>query len=251
MSTPTPTDQPTWMPGIGRRQWLTYVVLCLMALADAYAFWATLDVLLGKDKEFLLVLVIALSLGSVYGAHEIGRMARAQRVNPAEYPALLVIGLSVVLLALSGIMFWIRAHQSDSLPSGRGSLQLSSLSASDSSSLTFALLFLGLYLLTGVLAAGHAYRFGDPRSADLLEAIRQRRKHNHELVKRTYELRLVEGLLKQKEDEQNQEPRVRDGKYEGIGEWGNALRADKDEAIIEKLGDPAATDAITRRNNTG
>jgi hypothetical protein len=251
VTTPTPTDQPTWMPGTERRHWATYIVLCLMALADAYAFWTTLDVLLGKDKEFLVVVVVALSLGAVYGAHEIGKMARARRVNAVEYPALLVLGLSVVWLALGGIMYWIRAHLSDSLPSGTGLFQDSSSSANDSSSPTLALLFLGLYLLTGVLAAGHAYRFGDPRSVDILQAIRKRRQLNRKLVKLTYQRRYNDDLLQQKQDEQNQEPTVRNGKYEGIGELGSALRAHQIEEIAKNLADPAATDAITRHNNDG
>lgn len=163
MTTSTPLEKSVeksiWLPGLGRRQWPTYLLLGVMALADAYAFWTTLDAWLGKDKAILLVVVIAVLLGTVAGAHKIGSMARGRHFRAADYPALPIVGFTVLWLAVGPIMYWMRTHQSDSTPAGTGTLHLSPLPANDSSP-TFALLFLALYLLTGALAAEHAYRFG-------------------------------------------------------------------------------------------
>jgi hypothetical protein len=255
VTTRTPADVggPIWRPGTGsrwwrNRRWHAYPLLALMALADAYAFWTTLDILVGKDKAFLGVMVIALSLGAVWGAHEIGRMARAARIGETEYPGWLVGGFTTVWLALGLVMYWIRSHQPEPASAGTGTLQLPSLSAGETSQSPFALLLLGLYLLTGALAAGHAYRYSDPRSVELQEAINERKRINRERVRRFYELQRVEGLLEQTRDEQQRESADRDRKNEEVEAWGAELSAQQTEDLIERLGDPAATDAITRRH---
>jgi hypothetical protein len=227
--------------------WRMYALLAFMALADAYGFWTTLDVQYGKDKAFLLVVVIALALGAVAGAHWVGRLKREWR-EAGDASLLWIAFLATVWLLVGAGIAWTRARQnSSSASAGTGTLQLDEPTGYDQQSLTFALLLLGLYLLTGALAATHAYQHGDSRSVELREAVARQQRLAREHVQLIYEMRRAEGLLQHKIDEQERDNAEHEEKTEEVKAYGMELRAQTDEDEARNYRDPAATDATINR----
>jgi hypothetical protein len=226
------------------REMIMLAVLTVMALADAYGFWSTLTKLFKRDTGFLFGFVVAIAIGTVAAAHEIGRLARSRREG---YGGSLVwmSMLGVAWLVIGATVMWLRAE--DPIISGgaaTGPLAGAAAGGTDDGSLRVALLLLGLYVLTGLLAMTHAYQYRDPRSAELRDAQRDRERIARVAAERRYEAYLArQGLIAQRDlSRLHREARDRSvGEKEYLGE---ALHEQSAQDIARHLGNPSATDGL-------
>jgi len=107
-----------------------------------------------------------------------------------------------------------------------------------------AVLLLGLYVLTGLLAMTHAYQYRDPRSAELREAQHDRERLARVAAERRYEAYLArQGVIAQRDlSRLHREARDRSvGEKEFLGE---ALHEQSAQEIARHLGNPSATDGL-------
>ena len=243
------TGRPWFPVRSGRLDRLMPLLLMFMAFADAYGFWTVLYAILLSDKFFLLVVVVALAFGSVLGAHEIGRLARRRREG---YDASLAwIGfLTAVWVGVGSGVAWTRAHQSQQsggVPAGTGTIVIAAPTTNSGSNLTMALILAALYLLTGALAAGYAYRHGNPRAAAAREALAR----HEQLLRRQVRLRAdgdrAARLMKQRGDERERDTQARDDKHDEARAYAPELNRLTDTYMAEVIeGGPSATEAVTR-----
>lgn len=236
------------------RRYVAYPVLILMAGADGFGFWNTLTRIIQRDTQLVLVFVIAMSVGSVALPHEIGRISRSRQVGYGGSLIWIAL-LSVLWLGLGATMGWLRATgRSNSVFSGAtGSLAPQSSAGSfgiDQQSLNIALLLLVLFLMTGALAMGHGYRWGDPRAAEVRAANRHRAKLAKELTDREYEVEVAAGNLNHVRSDQQRlaQSRVRDHEIDKARR--DVLRNEARRTAAEDRGDPSATDALNNYPRT-
>lgn len=85
-----------------------YGVLAVMALGDAYGFYSVLIGLFLRDSFLVLLLVLALTVGAVTGAHEIGRLARSRREGE-DGSNWWIAALAAIWLTVGGVIMWLRA----------------------------------------------------------------------------------------------------------------------------------------------
>jgi len=240
---PAPPQAPVvGRPAVGRRSprllsrrenAVTLTLLCIMAFADAAGFWIALSEMIQSYEILLIIVVAALSVGTVALAHQIGRWVRSRRESCDGSLAWICV-MTVLWLGLAAVTFWIRdvSPPLDSTPNGQTQLQI-------------ALLFLCIYLITGALAMTHAYRSGDPVSAELREARRRRRQQITDFAQAERERRLAEARLAvRREDLQREQEQ-----FERDQELGDLIRGETRTLaqldIAEAEGHPSATDALT------
>ncbi|MGH3694536.1 MAG: hypothetical protein ACRDRX_11230 [Pseudonocardiaceae bacterium] len=180
---------------------VAYGALTLMASGDAYGFYSVLIGLFMRDSFLVLLVILALTLGAVLGAHEIGRLARSRREG-GDGSVWWIMVLAMIWLAVGGSIMWLRAVRplgtDDDAVAGVAELQI-------------ALLLFGLYLLTGALAMTAAYRFGNPRITEMRALLRERQRATREASEAHLELGRNQALLehlrteRQRYDEQHQD----------------------------------------------
>jgi hypothetical protein len=171
------TREPLW------QMIVLYGALTLMALGDAYGFYSVLIGIYQQDSFLVLLLVIALTLGSVAAAHEIGRLTRS-RQEGRDGNVWWIAALATIWLTVGGAIAWLRAVRPIGVDSEAGTTELQ-----------VALLLLGLYLLTGSLAMTAAHRFGNPRTAEQRDLLRQRATAAQDLSTAHRELELAKTQL--------------------------------------------------------
>ncbi|MEV4349478.1 hypothetical protein AB0J83_33885 [Actinoplanes sp. NPDC049596] len=226
------------------REYVMLAVLTLMALADAYGFWITLIKLFQQDTDFLLVFVVAIALGTVAAAHELGRLARSRREGfqgSLIWMAILAIGW----LAAGATLMWIRVRNpiTDS-GEASGPLAAPATGGADDSSLWAAALLLVLYVLTGVLAMTHAYQYRDPRSAELRDAEKEKERLVRLVAERQYEKHLAEEGLAAQVEIQHMHRASRDRRVGEKEYLGQALHEQAAQDIAKNMGSPSATSEL-------
>jgi hypothetical protein len=225
---------------------LTYLVLVIMASADAYGFWITLTRLIQQNTQLLLFFVGALTVGSVAAAHQLGRLMRSRREG---YGGSLgwMLQLGTLWLGLGSTIAWIRTQDSiGNAAAATGALAPQASAGSiDHKALEIAVLLLVVYLLTGALAMTHAYRFGDPRTIEIRRMQRERRTLAAEAARLAYEQRLAEGRLSARREDRQREAGQHGREQELTDVHTSQLRQDANQETAIHQHDPAATDALT------
>ncbi|MEU4560071.1 hypothetical protein AB0F72_16945 [Actinoplanes sp. NPDC023936] len=237
------------------RRYAAYPVLLLMAGADGFGFWNTLTGIIQRDTTLVLVFVVAMSIGSVALPHEIGRVSRSRQVGYGG-SIIWIFVLSVLWLGLGATMWWLRASDRDTSVFGNatGALAPKAPAAAsagfDQEALHIALLLLVLFLMTGALAMGHGYRWGDPRLAEVRAAYRAKAKLFKELSTREYEVEQANGNLNHVRADQVRVTQSRDRDHEIDKHRGDVLRSAARIKAAETQHDPAATDALNNYPRT-
>jgi hypothetical protein len=150
---------------------MTWALLSVMAGADAFGFWQTLVGIIEKDTMLTAFFVVALTIGAVLVAYQIGRMARRIADGYAGNGVPWLITISCAWLGLGLVAFWIRAHpyaaplvtSQDNGVFGDATSTASSGTNSWSQTWGFALLLLLLYFATGILTITDAWTRESPR----------------------------------------------------------------------------------------
>lgn len=161
-----------WLQKVVKRV-AAYLVLAVMAGADAFFFYNTLAGILQRGVEYLWIFVLALSLGAVLACEFAGRLTRRRQAGHGG--SIAWIGVLVTLwLSLGALLTWIRAQTALTEESGEeGALAAggdgSSAGGADvdwwlQPQVQVAALMLLLYLLTGVLTMTFGYLVHDPRT---------------------------------------------------------------------------------------
>jgi hypothetical protein len=229
-----------WSPLLRYGMW---VVLLAMALADAFGFWTTLIRIIRRDTDLVLAFVVALGIGAVFGAHEVGRLARSRREGRGG-SVLWIVAVALSWLGLGLVIAWMRTLQPTStVPLGSGLLSTPAQSI-DVESVQLAALLLILYLLTGALAMTHGYRFGDPRTVEFRAAVRLRERLQREAAERLYSYRLAEQLLTERRGQLARDDEAHERRVEETEALAALLR---EEARLQQMGhhgDPPTTDGL-------
>ena len=237
-----PRGATPWPPLLQYGMW---VVLLVMALADAFGFWTTLTRIIRQDTELVLAFVAALALGAVFGAHEVGRLVRSRR-EARGGSAVWIVVVALCWLGLGLVIAWVRTLQPTSAASvGTGVLATAVASSLDVESLQLAALLLVLYLLTGALAMTHGYRFGDPRTVEYRAAVRVREQLQREAAERLYSYRLAEQLLEERRSQLTRDDEAHERRVEENAALAALLREDARMEQMRHHGDPSITDGLS------
>lgn len=211
-----------------------YGALTLMALGDAYGFYSVLIGLYQQDSFLVLLLVIALTLGSVAAAHEIGRLTRS-RWEGREGNAWWIAALATIWLTVGGAMAWLRAVR----PIGEDEVGTTELQV--------ALLLLGLYLLTGSLAMTAAYRFGNPRAAEQRDLLRERARAAQEASTAYYELERARAQLENMQSERQRNVDQHEANSELPAAMAEYVNQEARLQVARRIrGGPGQTDGVLR-----
>jgi uncharacterized membrane protein YidH (DUF202 family) len=228
-------------------QTIMIVVLTVMALADAYQFWIALQQIIQRAPYLTLFFVLALVIGAVVAAHIIGRLVRSRREAFGGSVGWIALVL-LLWLGLGSALAWIRLHHDsfalESTATGYLAEPVTD-SGVDTTSLQMAVLLLILYLLTGAVAMTHAYRFGDPRSAEVRRALRERRRLAAEVARLAHLHRLAEAELRVREADRERDRQQHEREQGMHDSRNNGMRTEADLRTAGHLGDPQATDALT------
>lgn len=211
-----------------------YGVLTMMALGDAYGFYSVLIGLFLRDSFLVLLLVVALTLGAVAGAHEIGRLARSRR-DGGDESIWWITTLAAIWLTVGAVIMWLRAVTPISTVDEAAGME----------EFQVALVLLGLYLLTGSLAMTAAYRFSGPRAAELRSLIREREKAERDASTARDELERSQARLEQVRGERQRDDDQYRAESERIAASGKPLKEHAKLHIAEAIeGGPATTDGV-------
>ncbi|WP_230533783.1 hypothetical protein [Salinispora arenicola] len=248
-----PTEaEPT--PHRASNVWLTGVALLLAAAADLAAFHQVISLVMRDEAAYLVwLLVCGFTATALYLAHTAGEGSRdwvERRVRPAAVIALTALGM---WLALGVGAFVIRLHPAER--SGGGTVEVAGGTTvavqSDNPSMSAALLFLCLYLSTGLVAAVSTYRMRDPRlsaHAKAQRAYRRAVRRMASMVARHEAARLRLGQL-QAEVGRDRESRAiaRAARYALRDELSQAARL----GMAVRIQDPAATNGLLPGSRPG
>jgi hypothetical protein len=231
--------------GLARRLAM-YPILGVLALADAFVFWNTLIDKIQADTAWLLLFVTALSVGAVAACHEAGRIMR-DRHSGQRGSAIWVSVLVGLWLMLGVTIGWIRANQAlvpIEVESELVDPETTSGLALTSTPVQLAGLMFLLYLVTGALAIGHGYRFGNPITRAQRDLVRDRQTFVRELQRLHRARRLAEAEREQGVDDLAREQHYHDLQMERGDALVQQLREAARQRNARAQGDPAATDAI-------
>jgi hypothetical protein len=188
---------PTLLGGRPRGNYLHLIVLLLAAGADFGAFIQVVELVLTAQSDWTIYLVVVgLTAVVLYIAHMVGvlfREARAARPSPAGRRRWLrtlrgtrVMALICILAwgALGSLAFYVRTTvplpAAPQIGGGTGAVIGGGVTAAGSGVTQYthqsALLFLGLYLATGIVAALGAYFTHNPHRGQYVAALRAYRK---------------------------------------------------------------------------
>ena len=163
---------------VGRPGWsyLHVVALCLAALADFGAF-SQVVALVMPDQTYLVIyaVVLGLTVTTIYLAHAWGVLLRDHVDGRAStgYGWLIVIAAS--WLALGSFAFIVRVTVNyDSSDAMYISIGGTSSTSAGASTLPAALVFLALYVATGLVAGSGAYLMRNPLRRSYAAALRRR-----------------------------------------------------------------------------
>lgn len=225
-------------------------ILAILAFADAYQFWLILSEIFAQQPELTGLFVSALAVGAITVAHIVGRLVRSRR---AGYGGSLmwITALVMLWLALGSLLAWIRLHHErfTTTPQGEGDIAITTgagLEAAVSPQLAGLLLI--VYLIAGAVAMTHAYRFGDPRSAEIRRALRERRRLADEAAQLAYAQRLAEAELQVRRDDRERDHQQHEREQGMHDSRYSFLRSAGHQRAAQHLGDPQATDALTRED---
>ncbi|MFC0541922.1 hypothetical protein ACFFH7_10550 [Kutzneria chonburiensis] len=224
---------------------LAFVLLGILAFADAFGFWTTLDRLIQQDSQLVFAFVSALALGSVAAAHQIGKLARSRREGYGGSVVWMVV-LSVLWLALGATISGIRATVGASTIRGTGSGPLATSAGSKASegAIWVAALMLGVYLITGALAMTHAYRFGDPTTADERVARKRRLRLEAEAAELAAQARVEGARQEVAAENRKRASKLHDLEQELDEARRSGLRAEQAQQTAAAMGNPSATDSL-------
>lgn len=209
-----------------------YGVLAVMASGDAYGIFRTLTDLIKTDEDLVRLFTVALTLGSVAVAHEVGRLTRSRYEARGGYPAWIAL-LAASWLSLGGGIAWLRITRplgEFNQVAGRESLQ-------------FGLLLLGLYLLTGTLAMSTAYRYGSPRAAELRSLLADRKQAVQDANDYRFERERAEGMAQHvaTERQRRSDDQPNGEQYEAVGDFVKSAARYQQAGYV---GVPQATDDL-------
>jgi hypothetical protein len=224
---------------------LAFVLLGILAFADAFGFWTTLDRLIQQDSKLVFAFVSALALGSVAAAHQIGKLARSRREGYGGSVVWMVV-LSVLWLALGATISGIRATVGASTVRGTGSGPLATSAGSKAAegAIWVAALMLGVYLVTGALAMTHAYRFGDPTTADERVARKRRLRLEADAAELAALARVERARQEVAAENRKRASKLHDLEQELDEARRSGLRAEQAQQTAAAMGNPSATDSL-------
>lgn len=214
-----------------------YGALALMALGDAYGFYSVLISLFKRDSFLVLILVLALTLGAIVGAHEIGRLTRSRREGQ-DGSIWWIAALAAIWLTVGGAIMWLRAVR----PLGTDDEAVAGVTE-----LQVALLLLGLYLLTGALAMTAAYRFGNPRMAEMRALLRERKAAAREASHTRFEFERNQARLESVRNERRRHDEQHQEDSDLPAAFGEYVNEEATLRVAESIrGGPAQTDGVLR-----
>lgn len=156
-------SDPLSIAGRPRSRYLHVIVLGLAAAADFVTFLnVILLVLRTESYDLILVVVLGFTATALYLAHTCGILFRDCLAGAADLSRIMLCACFSSWLSLGGAAFYIRLRALSS--SGSISLSITGASARSGSTLAFqpAILFLALYLATGMAAGIGAYIWRNP-----------------------------------------------------------------------------------------
>jgi hypothetical protein len=252
---PLPADEPRPQAGVPtliehrQRPWrkvLTYPVLYVMALADAFGFWNTLSQVIKSDTTLVLVFVIAMSIGAVAVPHVAGQLVRSRMVGYGG-SILWIAVLGALWLLLGTVMCWLRWSTPVNGAVRRSGPLADKVAAAGSGSgdaMRIAILLLVVFLITGALAMTHGYRFGDPRSPELRAALARRAALERELADHRLSVADAEGDFQKILEDQRRARRSRTYEHEIHQARTDELRSQARARIAQHVADPEGTDVL-------
>ena len=212
---------------------LMYASLALMASGDAFGIYQTLLRLIRGETRLVQVFTVALTLSAVAGAHEVGRLTRARQEGRDGHP-LWIAALTTFWLTVGLGVAWLRLTQ----PLARRD-EVAGLP-----SLQFAVLLLGLYLLTGGLAMTTAYRYGSSQEAELKALVKERKKAAREEADQHFDATYAAARAQRVAQERRRFDEETGGDlHEAFGAF---LKTHASFRQARHEGDPQATDELIR-----
>jgi acyl carrier protein len=240
------SDQP------GRiRTVVTWVLLSVMAGADAFGFWQTLVGIIQKNTALTAFFVAALTIGAVLVAYQIGRMARRISDGYAGNGVPWLVTISSAWLGLGVVEFWIRAHPNviqvvgsqDGGVFGGASAAGTSAGQSWSQTWGYALLLLMLYFATGILTITDAWSRESPRRRMYESLTLRLRQAQQEVASYRRHMRTAEAAIELAKSASTRISRDHSGEDSCLEE-GRGIKEDSRVYLAQLLGNPSNTAAV-------
>lgn len=252
-----PPDQPynRWSyqnsSEIGRRpvgEYVYVLALLVAAGADAAAFYVIVSLATGDEgtNETNALIVAGLTVIALMLAHLGGRVARdaAAANGRLRWQDVVVCGVPWALLGVAAMVVRLRTHQT----SGGIDLEGGGSSGQEADQVAAALLFLVLYVASGVLAGVGEFLTRNPLRTAYRSALRTMKSAQRKLrrsqppYERALSVRQLH-LASYREDE----ALLQNAKFERIA-FGEELKQLAQISIAAHLQDPSATDGMTERD---
>ncbi|MFF7194233.1 hypothetical protein ACFZAM_11055 [Streptomyces sp. NPDC008079] len=239
---------------VGRtRHYYPYLALVLAVGADGIAFYQVVGLLVNEAGWMIIPLVLGFTGLALAVSHQVGVLARrfVERSTPAV--GALAVVLTMVWLFMGAVCFFVRATNTPATSGGSGleTLGLPSTAGAPADDLTgsanlgTALLFLGLYLAGGLLAAVTAYLAHNPLATAYRMALAHRAAARQEVQRLTpRHVRAVHRHQQELAERERDHRRWEVATGQCLG-WADDLKHYARFLMAVHIADPAATDGLT------
>ncbi|HXL88738.1 MAG TPA: hypothetical protein VN969_07075 [Streptosporangiaceae bacterium] len=240
-------SDPSMLAGRPRSTYVHVVALCLAALADVGAFFQIVELVMRQQQGYIVLLVVLGFTATVlYVAHATGILFRDRKAEAGWGSRVLPYICALIWLGLGLVAMEVRLRvlaASTSITFTLGGAQASS-AESPTQRFETAILFLALYVATGLVAGVGAYLSHNPLRDNYATATRAYRKASEQLAATTFQAAASRARTNAYQAELEAAAQTLEHEVHARLALAEELKQVARVLVAQRLKDPAVTDAI-------
>ncbi|SDH52870.1 hypothetical protein SAMN05216553_12630 [Lentzea fradiae] len=233
---------PAEVAGRSMGEMLHLLALLITAAADVAVFYAIASIVMQDSSELIIgMLVAGFTAGSLTLAHFVGRFARDTIAGYGPRTGRWILVVLVPWLLLGVVVFVVRMLVAESATSGGSGTGLSQ----DQTMIAGAVMFGGLYLVSGAVAAVGEFLTRNPYRTRYRTAFRANQRALKSLARTQHRYERAVGVLKVHTASLKREDQNYKSAKDLRTAWASKLKRYSAVLIAAHLQNPSATDGMT------
>jgi hypothetical protein len=240
-------SDPTLLAGRPRSAYLHVIALCLAALADVGAFFQIVELVMRQQQAYIVLLVVLGFTATVlYVAHAVGVLFRDRKAEAGWGSRILPYLCALIWLGLGLVAMEVRLRVLAAPTTITFTLGGTQSSSAESPTQRFetAILFLALYVATGLVAGVGAYLSHNPLRDNYTSATRAYRKASEQLAATAFQVGASRARTNAHQAELEAAAQTLEHEVHARLALAEELKQVARVLVAQRLKDPAVTDAI-------
>jgi hypothetical protein len=240
-------SDPSLVAGRPRSTYVHIVALCLAALADIGAFFQIVELVMRQQQAYVVLLVVLGFTATVlYVAHATGILFRDRKAGAGWDSRILPYLCALIWLGLGLVAMEVRLRVLAAPTQITFTLGGTQSSSSETSTQRFetAILFLALYVATGLVAGVGAYLSHNPLRESYTSAARAYRKASEQLAAIAFQAGASRARAHAYQAELDAAAQTLKHEVNARRALAEELKQEARVLVAQRLKDPAVTDAI-------